>query len=78
MEAVYEVIQEVERSLYARQLGPAAHAWLQHALCMGTMPDDDLVAFSECGYMLVSTISDTPGLEALFLPEVRRTCHAGT
>ena len=69
MEAVYEVIQQVQKCLYARKLGPAAHAWLQHAMCMGRVPDDDLVAFSECGYMLVSTVPDTPGVEALLLPE---------
>ena len=61
MVAVYEAIQQVQRDMYARKLGPAADAWLQHAMCMGTLPDDDIVAFSECGYMLVSTISNKPG-----------------
>ena len=61
MEAAYAAIQQVHRYLYARKLVPAAHTWLQHAMCMGIMRDDDLMAFSECGYMLVSTLSDTPG-----------------
>ena len=62
MKAVCEAIQQVQMNLYARKLGPAADAWLQHAMCIGTMLDDDLAAFSECGYMLVSTASDKPGL----------------